>query len=341
MQTYRTPDGILQVVHRRNGPEKYLINLKGLHNAAEKMRLLEDSGFTPRVLKEIKHSMLQEDLGLPDDVMKYTPEQWQTMRRGLLNILLTLRQVGIRHGDFNGNNIIPKDAVPYLIDWQESHFIGEKPPQSMPLSDTHWVCQNLIRWIGNSIKSDPYRVCRRWAYIYSDLYENSQIKPLQYELKGKTLLDIGCFQGDFTAFAAAEYMMSTGIDSGGFRSGENSIEIGRTLWPDIPEIKLIQADVIDWPSFKYDVVLFMDTFPYVVRDHGKEAAIALLHRIVKEAGRVYFETQQWGDQSGIEWLKTDEDVQGLVPVANWVKIVTIPENGVPRTIWKITKEVIK
>ncbi len=279
LQTYRTAEGILQVVNKVHGDDKYEINLKGIKNAAAKMKLLEGSGFTPKLLRETKQSIIQEDLGLSEGVENFSTDDWQDFRRHLTRALITLRQKRIRHGDLNGNNIIIKNKKPYIIDWQESHTIGTKPPQQMPMHDTCWLFGNIVRWIGNPVKSDPYRVCRRWNHINGDLMGGADCS---LPLEGKALLDVGCFQGDFSAMAAAELMKVTGIDPGGFRSGEDSIEIGKELWKGVDNLTLIQMDVVDWPNFNYDIVLFMDTFPYVVRDHGKERAIEILNKMVKE-----------------------------------------------------------
>ncbi len=334
MKTYRTAKGIVQVVHQGDGPEAYAINLKGLHNAADKLRLLDGSGFTPALLRSTDRMMLQEDLGDSESTDGWTPTDWQNFRRALVACLLTMRQHNLRHGDLNGNNIIIRKKLPYIIDWQEAHFINDPPPQTAPLHDAYFLCTDIIRWVGDPEVSDPYRVCRRWNAILGDLMETSDCTA---PMRGKTLLDVGCFQGDFSAMAAAEGFKVMGIDTGGFRQGEDSITIARNLWGGVDNLRFHRGNIDTWGDFTYDVILFMDVFPYLVRDFGGGAAIVMLRLMVEQAGRVYFEVQQWGDKSGIEWLVSDEDVRGMVPDAEWTKIATFPEDGFDRTLWRIEK----
>jgi len=330
MDTFRNDEGILQVAHDRDGHELYEINLTGIKRAAAALTMLENSGFTPSLIYCNTNHYLQEDLGISESVDGWASDDWQDFRRALVRALITMRQKGIRHGDLNGNNIIIKNKKPYIIDWQESHKIGEEPPQVRPFTDTHFILQDLIRWVDDPEISDPYRVTRRWAAIYYDLTNGELGLPL----RGKTLLDIGCFQGDFCAFAAAELMYVTGIDVGTFRHNEKSIKIAKELWADTDNLMLWVEDVINIKHFNYDVVLFMDTFPYIVRDYGKDKAIEILRKIINEAGVVYFETQMNGDKSGIEWLNNDADVISMAEGV-WAKLATFPEAGFPRTLWRI------
>lgn len=334
MDTYWSSLGIVQVIHDKDGKELYDINYKGLHNQAEKLKLLTGCGYTPKLLFETKNLTVQEDLGESQNISKWTPEDWQDFRRNCVKVLYDLRKRNLRHGDLNGNNIIIKDKKPYLIDWQESHFIEEQPPQTNPLSDSYFMLKDIINWIGNPDKSDPYRICRRWLAILEDL---RGVFDCSLPLKGKTLLDIGCFQGDFCAMAACEGINSVGVDVGTFRHEEDSILIGNELWKEFDMVLLQKYDIIEQIHFNFDIVLFMDTFPYLVREYGKENAISLLDRMVRESRRVYFETQMDGDKSGIEWLKTDDDIIKLVD-AHWEKLETFPEQGIDRTLWRVTNE---
>lgn len=335
LMTWRTPKGILQVLDSKHGEELFNINFKGIHNCATMLRLLDGSGFTPKLIQENNYSILMEDLGGSEGVIDWTPDDWQNLRRALVKILITFRQKGIRHGDLNGNNIIIKDKKPYIIDFQETHYLDQPPPQRLPIPDTYWIYSTIINWINDANYSDPYRVLRRWALIYNDLNDNKY--RLDFPWKNKGLLDMGCFQGDFSALAAAEYFKVVGIDPGGFRSGENSIQIALNLWSDIPNLSFGQFDIAEWGNFKYDVILFMDTFPYVVGAHGKEKAIELLNQMVRESKRVYFEVQMWGDQSGVEWLKTEEDIFNLCPNARFTKLGNTPIGNIERTLWRLEK----
>jgi len=340
MECYRTDDGILTTVFREDDEPRYQQIYKAIHNAADKMRLLEDSGFTPKLLAERDTEILQEDLGNKNDegVEGWTVEDWIEFRRALIRCLITLRQKHIRNGDLNGNsNIWIRNKKPYLIDWWDSHFTWEKPPQKggAGMTDAYWVFMSLIKWSLDFNLSDANRCSRRWGPIHGALVGTFNCS---LPMEGKTLLDVGCFQGDFAAWAAAENMIVTGIDTGEFRSGEDSIDIAKTIWDGIPNLIFVKADVMSWPDFHYDVILFMDTYSHLVKYLGKEAPTKLLNRMVNEAGIVFFETQMDGDRTGVEWLKTPDDIFALVPGANFKEIVTLLEHGIPRTLWKITKE---
>jgi len=334
LRGYRTDAGILICAHREDGNERFKEVNRAIHNAAEKLRIMEGSGFSPSLLGEKRESILMEDLGESDGVWGFDADDWKDFNRELVKCLIKLRQMNLRHSDLNGNNIIIKNKKPYFIDWWETHFIDEKPPGKSHLTDAYWLFTDIQRWVANPGLSDPNRLCRRWGPIHGNLIGSFECS---LPMRGKTLLDAGCFQGDFCAWAAAEMMKITGIDTGGFRSGENSIDIARTIWDGISNIRFVQADVMNWPSFNYDVILFMDTFSHLVKHLGREEPTRLLNRMVNEAGCVFFETQMWGDRTGLEWLKTQEDVFALVPGATFKEIVTAPEHGVPRTLWRIDK----
>jgi hypothetical protein len=66
-------------------------------------------------------------------------------------------------------------------------------------------------------------------------------------------------------------MNAAGIDRGGFRTGENSIAIGRRLWEGFPfgTIALIEEDIVA-PSGGYhaDIAMMFSTWPYIVKDYG-------------------------------------------------------------------------
>jgi len=338
MECYRIDEGILTTVFHEDDEPRYQQVHKAIHNAAEKLRIMEDSGFSPKLLEEKDTFIIMEDLGERNVsvVSDFDADGWKDFIRELVKCLIKLRLKNLRHADLNGNNIFIRDKKPYFVDWWETHYINEKPPGSSPLTDAYWLFTDIIKWIDNPVLSDPNRLCRRWGPIHGALVGSFNNTLPQ---RGKTLLDVGCFQGDFSAWAAAEMMIVTGIDTGQFRSGEDSMEIAKSLWKGIPNLKFKQANVMDWKNFKYDVILFMDTFSHLVKYLGKEAPTKLLNRMVDEAGCVFFETQMDGDRTGVEWLKTPEDIFALVPGAQFKEIVTLPEHGIPRTLWKITKGV--
>lgn len=144
------------------------------------------------------------------------------------------------------------------------------------------------------------------------------------------------------AWAACEGMAATGIDTGGLRTGEDSIEIARSLWADMPEAKFIKANLMELKprALKADVSLHFSAWPYLVRDYGQEAAEGFLKRAIKGAGVLYFETQLAGDGPGPMFLPDLDSVEALLKRcgAHAVKpICTLPVAGRPaeRTVWRV------
>ena len=316
------------------GVDLYDLNLTALHNEAAMLDAMTDSGHTPDLLDIDEGVVWQSDVGVMES--GHDMEAW---RRNCVRMLATIRSRGLRHGDLRGTNVITRDDWPWVIDWQESHRIGDVPPQKSPYSDSNLLMQHIEGTPGPDGQFDTPRVARRWRAVLDSLGASTN---LTLPLKDKTFLDLGCFQGDFVALAAAEGMLAWGIDSGGFRTGENSIEIGEDLWRDFPfgEIKLMRSDIPVIRHYEADVVMMFSTWPYIVKDHGYHKAVNVLVRIIDNADVFFFETQLWGDGPGPNFLQTDADIEGLLlgAGARVVKpIATFPVTGRPasRTVWRV------
>lgn len=306
-------------------------NRAALKNEAEFLKVMEGSGFTPDLLDAKNDYIVQTDVGKTEPM-----QDGEAFRRNCVLFLHEIRRRNVRHGDLTGPNVIIRDDWPWVIDWQEAHFIGQKAPQKSPFSDSYLMWKTVAGTISAKTQSfDVPRVARRWLVVLGALgATNSLSLPLQ----GKSLLDLGCFQGDFVAAASAEGMVATGVDMGGFRSGGDSIAEARELWKGLDRCFFSKQNLMDINTFNYDVVLLFSTFPYIVQQVGNEKAFDLLFRIVQEAGVLFFETQLYGDGPGPDFLKTEEDVGDLL---NWVgtakKLVTIPVWSRPasRTVWEV------
>jgi hypothetical protein len=141
--------------------------------------------------------------------------------------------------------------------------------------------------------------------------------------------------------AASEGMRATGIDQGGFRTGENSIHRARALWGDLPfgSVEFHQQDIMSYEKFFYhDVIMMFSTWPYIANCCGREMAEDLIGRIVRACGTFFFETQLYGDGPGPEFLKTDADVEAMLRRFGHVtNVATFPVTGRPasRTVWKV------
>ena len=320
------------------GVDLYGLNETAIHNEAFMLDVMDGSGYTPKLF-DIKGGQLwQEDIGNTETPRD--PEHW---RHNLVRMLATIRARGLRHGDLKGGNIITRDDHPYAIDWQEGHCLGDVPPQVRPKSDSYFLMQHIEATPDENGYCDIPRVARRWRAVLESL---GAVEDVTLPLKGKTFLDVGCFQGDFVALAAAEGMFGYGFDTSHFRSGENSIDIGLDIWRGFPfgRVRLLQRDVHDATtySFGFNVVMMFSTWPYIVREYGYEFGIDLLRRIVDQAGVFFFETQYAGDGPGVAAVKDSKDVYKLftdIGAGTVEPIAAFPVTHKPfeRTIWRIEK----
>jgi 2-polyprenyl-3-methyl-5-hydroxy-6-metoxy-1,4-benzoquinol methylase len=327
LDVIREAGGIVKIAHTPG-------DLEGIRNEARMLRLLSGSGFAPELIDEKEDRIIEEDLGEGEPI-----QDGEAFRRNCVRLLWALQQVNIRHGDLTGANIIVKADRPMAIDFQQSNLYSEGPPQKRPLSDSYF----LWRFAANSPAEqhptpDTPRVIRRWLAVLGSLGGLAPDMPL----RGKMLLDLGCFQGDFCAMAAAEGMRAHGIDTGGFNPVENSLERAAALWESMlgTNIGFAPDNILGWPHFDYDVVLLFSTWSYVLNDYGKERAFDLLARIVGGCGVLFFETQLAGDGPGPDFLVTDDDVANMLGQFGVPEpLVTIPVTGRPasRTVWKVTR----
>ena len=340
MHVFRGPQGIMKkALHVKNnqGRDVYRANVKALMNEARLLEHLADSDIAPKLYGRGDGWILQEDVGVSEK-----PQDMEANRRHMVRMVATMRQYGVRHGDLTGPNVIVHDDVPKAIDWQEGHLLGEIPPQKSPSTDSDFLGRYLAGTLGPDGNCDTPRVGRRWLAVLGSLgatlLQKSPVSNLP--LKGKTFMDLGCFQGDFVALAATEGMDAHGLDPGGFRSGEDAIEIGRQLWSGFPfgGITLWKGSVWDTERYPYDVVMMFSTWAYLVQQAGREEAENLLGRIVRDCGVFFFETQLYGDGPGPDFLRTDEDVEAMLERFGTVKhLIRIPVTGRPaeRSVWRV------
>lgn len=327
----------LEVTREKSGIVKRAFcdgDLEGIRNEARMLKELRGTGFAPELLEEGDDYIRQEDLGESQPV-----QDGEALRYNAVRLLWTLRQHRVRHGDLTGGNIIIKGDRPIAIDFQQSNFFDEPPMDKRKLSDAYYLWRSVQQPAKEHPTPDTPRVMRRWLAVMGAMGGLS----LRDSMAGKTLLDLGCFQGDFCAMAAANGMFAIGIDRGGFRQGENSMEIAEELWADMVKagpLQFYQRDIIERADFSCDAVLLFSTWAYICNEYGKEKAFDLLDRIVSQCGILFFETQLAGDGPGPDFLVTDDDVGNMLGQFGTPQpLVTIPVTDRPaeRTVWKVTK----
>ncbi len=319
-----------------HGIDLYDHNVKALRNEGEMLIAMRDSGFTPRFLEFGDDYLDQEDVGVSQ-----IPQDAEAWRRNLIKQLCAIRSRGLRHGDLKGANIITRKDWSWAVDWQEGHRLADPAPQRQPFSDSYLMMQHIEGTADASGRFDIPRVARRWRAVLGALGATMDVS---LPLKGRTFLDLGCFQGDFVALAAAEGMTAAGVDKGGFRSGENSIAIARTLWRDLRfgELHFRERDITEGLDYQADIVMMFSTWPYIVRDYGKTKAIRVLERVIKDAGVFFFETQLAGDGPGPEFLRTDGDVHDMLIAAGGkevkpLAIFPVTGRSAARMVWRVQR----
>lgn len=343
MDVTRTSQGIMKRALQTEGADIYKLNIGGLRNEARMLRAMAGTGVAPDLIHEGSDYIVQVDLGESEPIT-----DGEAFRRSMMLALAHTRARGLRHGDFTGSNIIIRENRVWLIDWQESHRIGEPAPQKQPTSDASLVMKTIEGSAATDGNADTPRIARRWKAVID--YLGAHV-DFEMPLRGKTFIDLGCFMGDFVALAAIEGMRAVGIDRGGFRTGEDSIDLGNEVWARFPwgdgmlgVPTLLRGDIVSvvnspgqWPN---DYAMMFSTWPYIVDEYGWEIALHVLDRICQRSEVFFFETQLAGDGPGSDLLKTNEDVgrmftdMGHTPV----ELRTIPVTGRPaeRTVWAVT-----
>lgn len=310
-------------------------NVLALRNEAWFLAAMKGSGFAPELIDfRVENDVAilrQEDVGEPQPM-----QDGEAFRRNCIRMLWTLRQRRIRHGDLTGANIIIREDWPWVIDWQEAHLIGAPAPQKQPHPDSWLLWRTVKGTLDTEGHADTPRVARRWMSV---LHSLGAMEDLGLPFKGKTLLDLGCFQGDFCAMAACEGMQAIGIDQGGFRAGEDSIAIAEGLWNFMDGLRFHRMNITEVGTFDAEVVLLFSTWSYIVQDFGRSKAVELLRKVVSESGVLFFENQLWGDGPGPDFFQHDGDIETLLvsfgkPVE---KLDTFPVGGrsASRTVWRV------
>lgn len=339
MDVTRT-DGVIRkvAIHATGstGNDVYQHNIAALHNEAEMLKIMSGSGYTPELIEVGPDWITQEDLGDQD---KFSDDP-EVFRQNCVRMLAAIRARGLRHGDLSGTNVLIFGSDVKAIDWQEGHRLADPAPQKSPYSDAYLIWRRVAGTYSKDKQLDTPRVARRMLSILGSL---GAVTNLTLPLEGKTLLDIGCFQGDFTAAGAAEGMDAIGLDMGGFRSGEDSIANANALWGNLEfgRLRFRKGDVLDELHFNYDVVFLFSTWPYIVQQVGEVAAKNLITRILKQAGVLFFETQLAGDGPGPDFLPTDADVGQMLAACGASEVeslITIPVTSRPasRTVWRVS-----
>ncbi len=322
------------IIKRGYGPA----DIEGVHTEAKMLRLMEDTGFTPKLYEEHDDYIVQEDLGEQEEMKEV--HDGELFRRESARFLMILREKRIRHGDLTGANLFIRNDRPIFIDWQQSSLFDEDDPyEKRSLTDSYFFWRTIQSFPSKLHPTpDTPRVIRRWMACLGSMGGFGKKKSMpEGNVVGKTLLDLGCFQGDFSALAAAEGMIPTGVDMGGFRTGEDSIAIAIETWKGKAGA-FNKINIMDWKDFEYDAVLMFSTWAYIYNEYGQDTAYGLISRIMDQCGVLFFETQLAGDGPGQDYLVTDDDVGNMLGqfgIPNPIGTFHVAGRPANRTVWQV------
>ena len=106
------------------------------------LRLLENSGYVPRVEMVEIGLLAIEDLGDQLASWSSVTDRDEFMFHAL-RVLSALRRAGIRHGDLTEYAIIVQENRPMLIDFAESRRMHDSRPDKRPEGDEYWLNKSM------------------------------------------------------------------------------------------------------------------------------------------------------------------------------------------------------
>ena len=299
-------------------------NALGLENAYRFLVSLKDTPFVPKKVSLVKNPGWGYQLHM--EYIEETPvTDKELARRYSTRLLLELRKRNIVHGDLTHPNILFRNNIPVVLDWDQSNFaVSEVRPQKRPKPDIVHLMPVLIDKVG-----DPSRVIQRWQMIR---------RHLEYYCGWGTFVDLGCCWLDMGALAAADGMKVTGVDNQTIHT--DCLEVAGNLWNHYFSPKLISSSLVDYSKTmpRSNVGVLFSTWPYLVRDYSLDIAIEVLCRIISKTDMLFFESQKFLDGPGPEIFKTDEDIKVFLSNFGEVEFIgdiAIPDRNTARSVWKI------
>lgn len=319
-----------------------------LRRGVELQARLAATGFTPTILATgedwyretfVESRTLHEHLTAGNEEGRRGPIiNGETWRRECARLLWTLRQRRVRHCDLTPPNIFVRNDSPIVIDFHSAEDFDDPNAEPKRTTSDSFIMWNRMQDVGSvQYPADSPRIIRRWLAVMGDLGGNNGIANLE----GLSLLDLGCFAGDFCGLAAADGMQAFGVDLGGFNTEYDSLEEAERLWSPMGAIfqkrNLIDVEL----AGEFDATLVFSTWSYLVKDFGEPRAKDWLAYVMEHSRRLYFENQLAGDGPGPDFFVEDSDVINyLGQFGNVVSLGTFPVTGRDhaRTVFRVSRE---
>lgn len=293
-----------------------------IENERRFLKQLSGTGFAPEIINDTVQEFIKEKHYISDESDFYRSCVW---------LLLTLRRNKIRHGDLTRKNIVVRNNKPVAIDFMQSKFYDESGPDKRPEGDAYHLWNAALTLVNEyRTDGDSTRRMRRWL-------------AMRDHIKGRGVLDLGCAQGDFCAFAYAD----KGVWAHGVDWNEDEVLMAESLWaePNNPNGPTFEhRDLIDIDlKFEAENVFLLSVFGHIVSQlpHGRKQADALMYNIFhsKIVDRLFFETHLDGDgPGGFENDREVFDYLNKYGAVTWLaQIPVYGQDRKSRSLWMVEK----
>lgn len=276
-----------------------------LAREASFLEALAGTGIAPRLMERTESQLVLEDLGDGEEIK--LGANFVTSSILLLN---ELKANGIRHGDLTSRNVIVRNNSPVAIDFSQATFVDEGGPYKRPKPDAYYFWQAVIGLLPDQ------RYVTRWQAVRKALGGDED--GAWDCLAGRSVTDLGCWDGDALAMAVAE-----GADGVGIDARADPLATAKDRWGRFG-CRFLSADLMDDFSrytkseptsmgrLAEDIVfMFNATWSWIVQ-RDERLARGFLNRIIEKSNVLFFETELYGDGPGAKFLRTQDDVGKLL-----------------------------
>lgn len=277
--------------------------------------------YAPKYITHDAMSVTMSDAGI-HLTARNMPANWDDQIGAILN---RLKSVGVRHNDLIPRNLMLKDGEIKLIDFSMSTVIGQPFHKPWPNNRLLRIIQRdgdevMLRRAINYIlnKQEQWKELNqamtaigtrlvpgsstRAGWMYHDVpfnirqishrkHTGRRAKAIQgaYRLAGKVGLDLGCSVGGMSF-----WLNKYGASMLGVERDQQSLRVANALkkYYDIADVSFVNAGVDGALSLngRYDFIVYLATFMWVLKENGLQAAKATLQRIGEITDVLFFET---------------------------------------------------
>jgi SAM-dependent methyltransferase len=196
----------------------------------------------------------------------------------------------------------------------------EQPGASDETPMTPASVARSVRQVADAIFND-----QRLAEIYDpldpDRTDLQAYLSMVDEFGARRVLDVGCGTGTFACLLAARGVEVVAVDPAGA-----SLAVARAK-PGADAVRWLHGEVVDVPRLDVDLATMTGNVAQVFVDYEDWAAtLRAMHRLLRPAGRLVFETRDPAQQAWLEWNRDDSfsrrDIDGVGVVESWVDLLS-------------------